>query len=366
MVFDPFCGKGTTILQAVLNRREAVGCDVAPEAVAVSRAKVTAVTLSEVEEYLSEIRLRRYGLAKVPEDVKIFFHEITLSRLLCVRDKLLRDMESGTRREKRVAAFLLGCLLGILHGHASHSLSVPSSHAYAMAPNYVRRYAREHGLDKPIRDVRECVLKKAGLVLSEGSVSGHGARVYESSAAKYNFNRTKWLTGRVSLVLTSPPYLHAQTYAKDAWLRLWLLGYDYRQLRARYIHTGSIEIYKEKMLPCLREMIGLMKPGARAFLVAGDVFVTRQSGKKRRKVLVKTVELLAEMAEKVKPADGFVFRVEEIIDDYIPSKSRYLSAVHKDGNTEWTSDGSGTGIRIDRIVRLKKVRMGERKSLSYV
>lgn len=357
IVFDPFCGKGTTILQAVLEGRQGIGCDVAPEAVAVSRAKVTRVTLREVEAYLADIRLKRYGLARVPDDVKVFFHETTLSRALCVRDALLRDIEAGTSTHRRVATFLLGCLLGILHGHASYSLSVPSSHAYAMAPNYVRRYAKAHGLGKPIREVRECLLKKARILLSKGSVTGQRARVYESSAAKCSFNRSKWLTGRVSLVVTSPPYLNAQTYAKDAWLRLWLLGHDYRELRARYIQTGSVDTYREKILPCLRQMMGLMKPDARAFLVAGDVFVSRQRGHKRRKVLVKTVEVLAEVAEQVTDPDGCVFRIEEVIDDRIPGSSRYLSAVHKDGNAEWRSDGNSTGVRIDRILHLKKVRI---------
>jgi site-specific DNA-methyltransferase (adenine-specific) len=275
-------------------------------------------------------------------------------------------METGTRREREVSSFLLGCLLGILHGHASYSLSVPSSHAYAMAPNYVQRFAGEHGLDKPIRDPRECLFAKARLLLSKGGISGHRARVYESTAARLNFNRSKWLTGRVSLVVTSPPYLHAQTYAKDAWLRLWLLGYDYRQLGARYIRTASTETYKEEMSPCLREIMGVLKPDAHAFLVAGDVFVTRHRRNMRRRVLVKTAELLAEVAEQLSPVDGFAFRVEEIIDDNIPSKSRYLSAVHKDGNAEWTSDGTGTGIRIDRILHLKKAPKGLQKSVHHL
>lgn len=366
IVFDPFCGKGTTVLQTVLEGRQAIGCDVAPEAVAVTRAKVTPISLLEVEEYIAQIRLRRYGLAGVPDDVKVFFHDTTLSRVLCVRDALLRDIEGGTSAPRRAATFLLGCLLGILHGHASYSLSLPSSHAYAMAPNYVRRYAAEHGLEKPIRDVRGCLLKKATILLSNGSVTDHRARVYESTAAKYGFNRSKWLAGRVSLVVTSPPYLDAQTYAKDAWLRLWLLGHNHRDLRSRYIQTGSVETYKEKMEPCLRQMMEVLKPGARAFLVAGDVLVTRQQGGKRGKAVVKTVELLAEVAGRVTEGDAFAFRIEEIIDDTIPGNSRYLAAVHKDGNAEWRPDGSGTGVRIDRVLHLKKVRVGGRKSVHCV
>ena len=41
VVFDPFCGRGTTVFQALLQGREAAGCDVHPVAVCVSGAKAT-------------------------------------------------------------------------------------------------------------------------------------------------------------------------------------------------------------------------------------------------------------------------------------------------------------------------------------
>lgn len=39
VVFDPFCGRGTTVFQAFLKGREAAGCDVNPVAACVSGAK---------------------------------------------------------------------------------------------------------------------------------------------------------------------------------------------------------------------------------------------------------------------------------------------------------------------------------------
>jgi len=219
-----------------------------------------------------------------------------------------------------------------------------------MAPNYVRKYAAEHNLEPPERDVRECLRAKSRTLLSNGSVPSGLAEVYESSADNYSFDNGR-LNNQVSLILSSPPYLNAQTYAKDAWLRLWLLGHDYRQIRSRYLQTASVSTYREKMTPCLREMLRVLNPNAYAFLVAGDVFISR----KGRKVPVRTAEIITEIAEALDPIDGFKFQVDAIVEDRIPSHTRCYSAVHKDANAYWDEKGNGTGVRIDRIVHLRKV-----------
>jgi len=106
------------------------------------------------------------------------------------------------------------------------------------------------------------------------------------------------------------------------------------------------------MKPCLREMLRVLKPDGYAFLVAGDVFIKRKS----RKIPVRTAEILAEIAERLDPIDGLKFQVDAIVEDRIPSHSRCYSAVHKDANAHWDEKGNGTGVRIDRIVHLRKVR----------
>lgn len=349
-VIDPFCGKGTTVLQAVLRGRRAIGSDVAPEAVTCTRAKVTQVSLKHISAYVRTLKYERHALSAVPSEVRVFYNPRTLSRLLSVRDRLRSDLRSEKVADRRAATFLLGVLLGILHGHASYSLSLTCSHVFGMAPNYVRKYAKRHNLEAPDRDVRECLASKARLLLSRGSVPHGLAQVYESSAEKYSFDDGE-LTDQVSLVVTSPPYLNAQTYAKDAWLRLWLLGYDYREIRPRYLQTASVQTYRERMKPCLSEMLRVLQPQGSAFLIAGDVFIRR----KHRRVSVRTAAILAEAAETLGSRNGFRFRVESIAQDSIPSHLRCYSAVHKDANSHWDESGSGTGVRIDRVLHLRKV-----------
>jgi DNA modification methylase len=350
IVFDPFCGKGTTVLEALLNGRVGLGSDAAPEAVCISRAKIVHVELREVEEYLNSIEIQEafLDLETVPPRVKIFFHPWTLEQIIQIKDQLLLDQDEPGARG-RVARFLMGCLLGILHGKSTISLSIRSSHSYAMAPGYVERYAKEHNLEKPRRYVKICLLEKTRRLLTQGPVPRNRCRVYVSTAERYKFNRSRWLDGRVNLIVTSPPYMAAQTYAKDNWLRLWLLGFDFRRVRQTLIQTNSIDTYSSKMRRCLQQMLQALAPGAHAFIVIGDVFKSA----KGKKVLINLAELLAELAEQVS-TESSRFSVEEIINDVIPGTSRYYSSHLKDGNSSWDADGNGTGIRIERIVHLIK------------
>jgi SAM-dependent methyltransferase len=352
LILDPFCGKGTTLLEAVLCGRKAWGCDVAPDAVAATRAKLSSVTFDEVEQYLDAIRRVPLHHIDVPGDVRVFFHMKTLRSTLEIMPALLDDAASESRRRGRVATYLIGCILGILHGHASHSLSLSSSHAYAMAPRYVRKYARAHGLKRPVRDAVQCLKAKSKVLLRQGPVPRNSARVHRCSAEKYIFNRGGRLDDQVDLIVTSPPYLNAQTYAKDAWLRLWFLGHDYRAIRRALIETGSPDLYVERMQPCMCEMLNVLKPGHSAFIVAGDVFVTRG----QRKCVVRTAELLGDVASELEPIRGYRFRIEKVIEDPIADHSRYYFSVHGgDGDKPSNIVGRQTPQRLDRVVHLRKV-----------
>ena len=105
------------------------------------------------------------------------------------------------------------------------------------------------------------------------------------------------------------------------------------------------------MLPCIAEMLRVLKPGGHAFLVAGDA-TTRRGG---RPVVVRTAEILADVAVGLSEGN-FRFKVSEIIDDYVVSHSRYLFPVHRNG-----SSGS-LEPKQERILHLTKVASRPRKS----
>ena len=356
-VLDPFSGKGTTPLQACLTEREGIGVDVAPEAYALTAAKVYNIDHKQAVKYLvkKKLDLSLVDMGNVPEDVKVFYHDETLKQLLALRIELLTDVINDFEKNKKAyevdylnddfsylefkpknkkalyAQYWIGVMIGILHGSADTSLSVSCSHSFSMSPGYVKNYSQKHGLEKPIRDVKECLIRKSKKLQADFSsdVFKNG-RAILGSAMKLPNN----LTNKVDLVVTSPPYFTAQTYAWDNWLREWFLGFNFKHVRTKTLHTNVEEKYSEGMFKHLEAAYKALKKDSWAFIVVGDVIKKSKKGDKH----IVTAQIIAEEAKKVG------FSVELIINDAIPPTSRYNSAFLK----------RDQGLKLDRIVCLYK------------
>jgi site-specific DNA-methyltransferase (adenine-specific) len=322
IILDPFCGKGTTLLAARMLGHKAYGIDIAPEAVVCSLSKLVDVNLDSVKKYVKGLSINGSSRNAVPKSVKAFFHPSTLAQIQSIRDELLRDRLSKNKKRRDKAVFVLASLLGILHGHSSFSLSIPSAHAYSMAPAYVLRFAAKHNLRAPKTNVHECLLEKISRCLKSPLPPTNSFDVRRGSAV-CSTKIFPELIGKVDLILTSPPYLNAQTYAKDNWLRLWLLGYDYKALKPEYIETGSINRYGEYMEKVFRELKLLMKPRGRLVCIAGDVRLLNSRNKKQRKRFFETGRFLSELCK----SDTIGLRVESYEEHKVRSKKRYFHSL---------------------------------------
>ncbi len=222
LVFDPFCGRGTTVFESLLRDRRAAGSDINPVAACIAKAKATAPVLSRLLSRLDilEQQCRDTSTEAVPPTpfFSACFHADTLSQLLFVRSQL---------KWKRSATdcFLSAVILGILHGESHRTdlcLSNRMPRTISTKPEYSIRWWNERGLAAPFRDVfsklRKAVAFRYRLppAQSKGRVSHCDARKVCTEFAE--------LKGAVKLVVTSPPYLDTTDYSEDQWLRLWFLG----------------------------------------------------------------------------------------------------------------------------------------------
>jgi hypothetical protein len=221
-IFDPFSGRGTTVLEALVQGRHAAGVDVNPVAACVAGAKAAppdpaAVLrrLSELEKCYSPDRIR-----DMPRSAffKLCYHPKTLRQIVFLR-QALRWKRSNV--DRFIAAITLGCLHGESH-KTVHCLSNRMPRTISTKPAYSVRWWKRHRSRPPKRDVftvlRHWVEYRmaASCLQLEGTVRQADAR----DAARV-FKRLK---SKVSLVVTSPPYLDTTDYIEDQWLRCWFLG----------------------------------------------------------------------------------------------------------------------------------------------
>src|SRR2546421_2662907 len=69
-VYDPFMGRGTTLLEAALLRRVPIGCDVNPLSEILIRPRLEPPSIQEVSERLAALPLREPG--EMPEELLTF------------------------------------------------------------------------------------------------------------------------------------------------------------------------------------------------------------------------------------------------------------------------------------------------------
>jgi hypothetical protein len=224
LVLDPFSGRGTTVFQSLLSDRQALGGDTNQVAVCISRAKADPPKLDAVLDRLTELERGFRGGPKAsfgPEEREFFdlcFAQDTLTQVLYLRDRL--DWRSR-RTDRMIAALALGCL----HGESHRSPWVFSNRmprTISTKPAYSVRWWQERRCYPPKRDVFSILRSVAGyryeseLPVRRGRVAAVDVRRIAGAFADCK--------RKVSLVITSPPYLDTTNYREDQWLRLWFLG----------------------------------------------------------------------------------------------------------------------------------------------
>ena len=226
-VFDPFCGRGTTVLESLLLGRNAAGSDINPVAFCVARAKAERPTLPSVLRRLSDLQSTyeessrekwEKGRSSLPPFFRRAFYPTTLKELLFLRSAL---NWSNNRTDRFIAALVLGSL----HGEMDRSdayFSNQMTRTICLKPDYSMRYWRTNNLFPEKRKVFEMLKQKAEHRLT--GLAEHGMGKVRLADSRNVYRRFSSLRGKVSLIVTSPPYLNVTRYEEDQWLRLWFLG----------------------------------------------------------------------------------------------------------------------------------------------
>ena len=183
LVFDPFCGRGTTVFESLLRGRDAAGSDINPVAACVARAKATAPTLQRLLSRLDDLEEQYNQSSTITESPAPFFsacfHPDTLAQLLFARSALKWKRSS-------VDCFLTAVMLGILHGESHRTdlcLSNRMPRTISTKPEYSIRWWKERGLVAPFRDVFSTLRKAVAFRYRLSPASSKG-RVSHSTYAE--------------------------------------------------------------------------------------------------------------------------------------------------------------------------------------
>jgi DNA modification methylase len=245
VVLDPMCGSGTAVLEAVLNRRRAIGLDIDPIAMLVTKVKTTPIN---------------------PSTLRTCFNELTESITQHFSDGYKPDLPEFNYRDNWFRDFVLR-ELGIIsdsiqdiqpsfNDNISDFLRVVFSSIIKDVSNADPHCTRTVIRKGNIRDIspgETLSLFKSTLASSIDSMNDFtkvvsnidrlDCKLYPLSAIETGLKNNS-----IDLALTSPPYINAVDYPRTHQLEMYWLGLikdePLSKMKRKYIGTETV--YKEE------------------------------------------------------------------------------------------------------------------------
>jgi hypothetical protein len=269
-VYDPFMGRGTTVLESALLGRVPIGNDLNPLSLTLVRPRLHPPRLKEVEQRLRAIPLN--DPADSPEDLLAFYHPETLCAISSLKKYL-----AGRRKQGALDAvddWIALVALNRLTGHSAGFFSV-----YTLPPNQATSPASQRKINErrkqvpPKRDVVRIILKKSRILLRDvhDAVRDtlHGvapeARLVNAPAEA----TPEIASDSVALVVTSPPFLNVVQYTTDNWLRCWFLGIDAKTVKLTV--PRKLEDWQAAMTSVFKELRRVLRPRGHVAFEVGEV-----------------------------------------------------------------------------------------------
>ena len=325
-VYDPFMGRGTTVLEAALLGRRPIGCDINPLSERLVRPRLDPPAWNEVETRLTALDLDKSS--EVWDDLLVFYNPNTLRQIVNLRSHLLTRLQEGPL--DRVDAWIQMVATNRLTGHSPGFFSV-----YTLPPNQAvsiesqKRINQKRAQVPPERDIKAIILRKTKSLLSKLQ-----ARDLEMLTANSPLlitgssdNTSAIVSESIQLAVTSPPFLDIVNYQADNWLRCWFNGIDAKEVAIWQLKKPAD--WQAAMTRTFRELHRVLASGGFVAFEVGEV--------RNGKILLETLVVPAAMEAGLKP-------LMVLVNDQMFTKTANC----------WGVDNRTKGTNTNRIVLIGK------------
>ena len=260
-VYDPFMGRGTTLIEGQLHGHRVIGNDVNPLSKILTAPRLNPPTLAEIETRLWEIQLPTD--AEKDEELLVFFHEDTLQEIYGWRTYFRQ------KQLDKVDVWLQMVACSRLTGHSTGFFSV-----FTLPPNLAASIVAQQKINKKrnqtpeYRNTKELILQKSKQLLRHDLpefFKRDDAILLTESA-----DSTPQITSEsVDLVITSPPFLDTIDYMQDNWLRMWFCNIEIEP--GKIWQLKSLDDWVERMTNVFVELRRVLRPGGQVAFEVGEV-----------------------------------------------------------------------------------------------
>ena len=261
VVYDPFMGRGTTLIEAQLHGHKVIGNDINPLSKVLTSPRLNPPMLTNIEKRLSEVDLSND--AEIDPDLLVFFHEDTLSEIYGWRTYFQQEQLDT------VDAWLQMVACSRLTGHSSGFFSV-----FTLPPNLAASIASQRKINekrnqKPeYRDTKALIYRKSKQLLRH-NLPDHYWRDDVVLLTESADNTPQIPDESVDLVVTSPPFLDIVDYEQDNWLRMWFCNIEIEA--GKIWQLKSLEDWVARMKDVLVELHRILKGTGKIAFEVGEV-----------------------------------------------------------------------------------------------
>ncbi len=299
VVLDPFCGRGTTSVQANLLNRVSFSSDINPLAVLITKAKLFPATLDEIVIRMNLIPLwKPVDLKDYQQHFSAFYHPDTYRELLNLRSFIASNPD-------RINRFIELLALSRLHGHSSSFFSTYSFPQISVPPKTQELINKKRRQELEYRAVTPRIIKRASQVLRDGISSDCVSIASKNKVSLSDAKNMRWIENDfVDLIVTEAPYIESVSGLTDYWLEFWFAGINLKRFSSSFKFYKNKKELEELFISFLRESLRVLKVGGFLVLKVLEDMVDENTNS-----FIKMVDKLI----KVEKGYGKKFFIDELI-----------------------------------------------------
>ena len=265
LILDPFCGSGTTLLEAAVRGYDAAGVDSNPIATLISRTKCTPLREEQrvqVEAVLSQLPLFD------PSDEKRLSIPVFLNRDHWFQPNMLREL-----------GYIRALTASVADGAAADFLNTAFSAVIVKASNQEsdtrwRAVNKNHPDGFALAEFHKKAVDMLARVRELEKFPLGTVTVATQDSRNLDFLRD----GSAAAAITSPPYMNSFDYYLYHKLRMYWLGYDHYEVQEKEIGSRNkhcdngrgVETYVESIFEVAQQVYRKLAGGGYLCVVIGD------------------------------------------------------------------------------------------------
>ncbi len=271
-IYDPFSGRGTTMIESALLGRNVAANDINPISQILSVPRLLIPDIHKLEKRLKVIPIKKDAGADI--DLSMFYHPQTEAEIVSLKSYLQQKCENG--EEDALDKWIRMVATNRLTGHSSGFFSV-----YTLPPNQAISPERQKKINQKreqipeYRNTRELILRKTQNMIKNFSYSQkttlldkyhHGIFLIKDARKTNEIENDS-----IKLTVTSPPFLNVVQYSDDNWLRCWFNEIDTEKVAKKITMARTIDDWNVVMDGVFKELYRITQKNGWVAFEVGEV-----------------------------------------------------------------------------------------------